>query len=47
MTVTTSKSQPAGSNPGNPALTEKEAGQLGYAKEGLLHDGVTGWGHAA
>ncbi|QQS02498.1 MAG: hypothetical protein IPK37_09460 [Austwickia sp.] len=33
MTVTTSKSQPAGSNPGNPALTEKEAGQLGYVKD--------------
>lgn len=33
MSITTSKAQPAGSNPGNPALTEKEALQLGYSKD--------------
>lgn len=33
MTVTTSKTQPAGSNPGNPALTEKETLRLGYSKD--------------
>lgn len=33
MTITTSKSQPAIPNPGNPALTEKEAIRLGYTKD--------------
>lgn len=33
MTITTSKNQPAGSNPGNPALTEPEARRLGYSKD--------------
>ena len=33
MTITTSKNQPAGSNPGNPALTEAEARRLGYSKD--------------
>ena len=33
MTITTSKTQPAGSNPGNPALTEAEVRRLGYSKD--------------
>ncbi len=33
MSIIISKTQPAGSNPGNPALTEAEARQHGYSKD--------------
>lgn len=33
VTVTIGKTQPAGSNPGNPALTEAEARRLNYSKD--------------